>query len=68
VESLLLDPDFLVIVNHDSGNGDTGFLVLDGLFVSLCIGQSIGVVSKWEVGGIGSASSGNHISCHFLVK
>jgi len=46
VESLLLDPEFLAIVNHDSGNGNVGFLALDGLFVSLSIGEPIGVVAK----------------------
>jgi len=28
-------------VNHDSGNGDAGFLVLDSLFISLFIGETV---------------------------
>jgi len=46
METLLLDPKIKAIVNHDSGNGDAGFLALDGFFVSLSIGEADGVVMK----------------------
>jgi len=62
VERLLHDPLFLAVVNHDSSNGDVGFLALDGLFVS------VSIVVKQEVGSSGSASSGNQIIHHFVVK
>jgi len=68
VESLLLDPEIKVVVNHDSGNGDAGLLTLDGFFVSLAVGKSGGLVKEEEVGAIGSATSGNQIIRHFLVK
>jgi len=55
VERLLLDPLFLAIVNHDSGNSNAGFLALDGRFVSISIGESIGIVAKQEVGTAGLA-------------
>jgi len=68
MESLLLDPKIKAIVNHDSDNGDAGFLALDGFFFSLSIGEADGVVKKQEVGGISSAFSVNQIVHQFLVK
>jgi len=60
----LLEPKFVASLNHNSGHGDACFLALDGLFVILSIGEAIGIVKKWDVGG----SSGNQILCHFHVK
>jgi len=68
VECLFLDPLFLANVNHDSGDNNAGMLVLDGLFISISIGESIGIVAKRQVGGIGSLSNRNWVIRHFLVK
>jgi len=46
MESLLLDQEFLAIVNHDSGNDNAGFLALDCLCVGLSIGEPFGVLAK----------------------
>jgi len=55
-------------VDHCPYNGDTGLLALDGFFISLAIRKSGGLVEEEEVGGIDSATHGNQIVCHFLVK
>jgi len=68
VEHLLLDPLFLAIVNHDSGNSNAGLLALDGLFVGISIGEAIGIVTKHEVGSVGSVSNHNQVIRNFLVK
>ena len=47
------------VEDHCSGNGDAGLLVLDGFFVSLTIGKSVGLVGEEEVGGIASVTSNN---------
>ena len=55
-------------MNHDSGNSKMGLFALDGLFVHVSIGESIGIVAKYEVGSIGSVSNGNQVNRHFLFK
>ena len=51
MESLLLDPELVAVVNH-SDNGDAGLFATDGFFVSFSMGKTCGLVKKKEVGGI----------------
>jgi len=67
VESLLLDPELMAVVNHDLGNGDAGLFALGGFFISFSVGKTCWIVKKKEVGGIG-LTMGNQIVSHFLVK
>mgnify|MGYP007080239629 CR=1 FL=1 len=44
VESLLLDPEIMAVVNHDPDNSESDFLVLDHFFVNFPSREAIELV------------------------